>query len=428
MISAEIILDTRRKTKNGYPIKIRVYDSVAYKNGHRCRDYVNLKAYQDSEVLKLTSDLKRRDLDLIRQVEFCNTNNLNLIESLEIIKNGIPEDDIDVEIQMLEKRLELLKQKKGVKNQIGFMEFSDILIKEMSILNKPTFAHETSKKVVKKFISPLDDIAINDITREWLIQFDLYYVKKGLADSTIATYINMIRAVYKEAQKRESLNIKSSNPFLNLRNFQKNKVETELTIEDLTAIKDIHLDDIITKNAIGEFGIKRLADLFVFQFAIGGHDFVDIANLRWSNIINGRVKFKRFKNRFKKSSGEYVDNYLNDFCKNVIDKYGDRSNERIFSFIPDPNTHPKEYRAELSKINKHAYKSVSKNAGIKTNFSSKETRYLFRTIAGNLLIDSLVIMKLQGHTPNGVTFGYQGSLNHEVQDKEHKKILDLVFK
>src|SRR5690606_24071128 len=139
MISAEIILDTRRKTKKGYPIKIRVYDSVAYKNGLKCRDYVNLKVYQDSEVLKLTSDLKRRDLDLIRQVEFCNTNNLNLIESLEIIKNCIPEDYIDIEIEMLEKRLELLKQKKGVKNQIGFMEFSDILIKEMSILNKPTF-------------------------------------------------------------------------------------------------------------------------------------------------------------------------------------------------------------------------------------------------------------------------------------------------
>ena len=224
------------------------------------------------------------------------------------------------------------------------------------------------------------------------------------------------------------MNIKKDNPFSKLRDFKRVKKDNELTVENLIAMRDLQENEINTKSKFGPEWIRKIMDLYLFQFAIGGHDFIDIANLKWSNIKNERIVFKRYKNRFKKYEGEEINNKLSRFALNVIEKYGDKENERIFSFIPDPETDPKKYRYFNTTVNISTFKVIKKLIKTENAFTSKSTRYLFRTEAGNLLIDSYVIMKLQGHTPQGVTFGYQGALNHEVQDKEHQKILNLVFK
>lgn len=424
MITAEIILDKRRKAKKGYPVKIRVYDSISAKNNLNSRAYINLNIYQDNENLKYTSDLKRRELDLIGQVEYCNNNRLNLEESLKVISDGIPYEDIDMEIAILEKKLELLKRKKGIIKESMLIEFIGTLIKEKSIYGRPIRSYSLLIPRIYEFTNN-KDIAINSITKEWLNDFDIYYKTRKLKDTSISTYISLLKSIYKEAQSRESLYVKPDNPFSKLRVFNKDKKSIEVTIDDIIKLHDITLDQF-------KRGDKRrslfISKLVLFQFAIGGHDLIDIAVLEWDNIRDNRIVFKRFKNRFKASQGEYVDNMLNDYAKEFIKEFGDKNSKRIFTMLPDPREDIKKYNNTQVTINTSFYKKIGKLAGIENKITSKTTRYLFRTAAGNLLIDSLVIMKLQGHTPKGVTFGYQGNLNYEVQDKEHQKILDLVFK
>lgn len=426
MIKAELILDTRSKSKNGYPVKIRIYDTLAKtKSPHK---YVNLKVYQNNLDLKLDPFLRRRAADLDNEVNFCNENFYKLDEAVDLIKNGIPPDDIDLEIELLEKKLEILKKKKGIQKGVGFIEFTNTLIAERKIKKIPTDSYTRIIKSVESFITPKLDIPINSITKEWVNDYDLFFKEKKLTDSSIHTYISIIRAIYREAQTRESLNIKSDNPFNKLRNFKKEKIESELTIDDLIKIKNLSINDIKTRSNIGSFGIKRLADIFLFQFAIGGQDMAEIGMLKWSNIKDGRVKIKRHKNRFKKSSGEYIDNKLNDFCLNVIETYGDKQDERVFSFLINPDLEMNRYRNQINKFNKVGFSVLAKTIGSTNTFTTKSTRYLFRTEGGNLLVDSYILMKLQGHSPKGITFGYQGALNYDVQDREHQKILDLVFK
>lgn len=425
MITAEIILDTRRRAKKGYPVKIRVYDNLASKSGaSKFRQYINLNIYQDFDTLKLTSELKRRDLDLSDQVKYCNENLLSLDESIKIITNGVPVDDLDMEIQILEKRLELLRQKKGIVKEIGLIEFTTVLLNERRVHKKPTRSFTALIDRINEF-NGNKDIPLNSINKEWINALDLYYKDKGLKDTSIYTYVALIKAVYKEAQTRESLNVKQDNPFRSLRVFQRDKKETTLKVEDLSALINIKADDIKRGN---KERYLFFAGLFPFQFAIGGHDLIDVAVMKWGNISKGRIKFKRYKNRFKASKGEEVDNMLNDYALNFIERFGDKNSERIFTQLPDPVTEFEKYRSAQININSKTIPKLSEIIKLKDKFSTKSTRYLFRTSAGNLLIDSYVIMKLQGHTPKGVTFGYQGALNYEVQDREHKKILDLVFK
>lgn len=65
------------------------------------------------------------------------------------------------------------------------------------------------KKYVKDYI--IEDEPINNIDYEWINGFKLF---KKNAPVGINSYLKAIRAVYKEAQRRPSLNVKSDNPFL----------------------------------------------------------------------------------------------------------------------------------------------------------------------------------------------------------------------
>lgn len=72
MISASIIVDTRRKTKNGYPIKIRIHDQI---HAHR---YINLKVYQIEKILIRTPIVVQREFQLNQELEYCNKNKLDI--------------------------------------------------------------------------------------------------------------------------------------------------------------------------------------------------------------------------------------------------------------------------------------------------------------------------------------------------------------
>lgn len=423
MIKAELILDTRTKSKKGHPVKIRVYCDI-----EKTHKYIALKIYQNELELKLDSDLRKRSSQLDEEVKFCNDNFYKINDALDVIKNGVPISDLELEIELLEKKLEILKKKRANFSGIGFIHFTKQLIEERKIHGRKSMTYYNTYKSVERFIQPNTDILINTITREWLQQFDLFYAKKGLKDSSIKSYIGIIKAIFNEAQSRESLNIKKENPFVKLRAYKNEKKSTELTIDDLIKIKNFSIEGLKEPSSnLSLSEIKYIADLFLFQFAIGGHDLADIATLKWQNIKDNRIVFKRYKNRYKKSEGEEISVLLNNFCFETIEKYGDKSSNRIFTLIPNPENDPIKYQKFNVILNRTIYRLIRKYAKIDNSFTSKSTRYLFRTTAGNLLINDLIIMKLQGHTPQGISFGYQGAINYNVQDKEHQKILNLVF-
>lgn len=428
MITAEIIIDLRRKTKKGYPLKIRIYDTLENKSSpHK---YIPLKLYQEGPEIVYNSFLKRRSLDLEKEIEYCNNNFLRINEAYNIILNGIPINDIEGEIQLLEFKLQSLYNKSGRNNQKGFIEFTKELIKERERLKIDTKAYNTLINIISILIEPKEDFAINDITKEFLRELEIKMIDRGNSARTIKTYFTYLSAIYTEAQSRESLNIKKSNPFYVIKVYNKNKVEYNVSTDDLKKLLSIKIEDLSLKHKSKQTTkeqLKRDIDIFLFQFAIGGHDLIDIANLQWNNIKDSRLIFQRTKNRNKTKPIE-VDVMLSDFALSIINKYGDKTKERIFSFIPDPNIHYESYHNYLTSLNKSKYKQISKQLKLETELKTKAPRYIFRTIAGNELIDSYVIMKIQGHKPQGMTFGYQGALNYEVQDREHQKILDLVFK
>lgn len=417
MITAEIILDTRRKTKKGFPIKIRVYDTLIKKH-----DYVSLKLYQNEESLKSDNLIKQREFELIKELEFVNSRNMSLTESLNIFQNGIPLNDIEKRILELEAELSKLKSQL---NPTMLFEFTEKYLNEKRQRKEMIRLHEAVLNRFKLFIHPREDIAINDLTYELLNDFQVHLTNEISLNSS-KSYIKKFNNIFREAQKRENLNIKLKNPFSDLKKI--NTVEKDDKTISLESLKKVLNLDIFNEIKILPQIKQRAVDLFLFQFAIGGHDLVDLANLKWSNIKDDRIIFKRHKNRSHNNGGVLVNNKLFPIALNVIEKYGTKENERVFSFIPLPDYETKNHEYLCFNISyNNNLKSIQNHLQLTDKLLSKRARYTFNTIAGNLLINRDIIEEIQGHTQSSISHGYYGGTFNDIKDAEHLKVIEAVF-
>ncbi|WP_313376337.1 phage integrase SAM-like domain-containing protein, partial [Chishuiella sp.] len=308
-MKADIILDTRRITKKGYPVKIRVHDVRLLKIQKTPHLYIKTNIYQNSQVLKMSPELKKRDFELSKQLDYCVSNNLTIEDSIEIIENGIPKTDLQKRYFEL---LAELNEIKGKINNTGIFEFFNIY-KEEKIKRKENLnVHENTIKHFKIFLKEsldLDEIPLNEITYKVVNDYQIYLINKKLSGTTVNVYIEKLSNIFSESQKREELGIKDKSPFTQLKRVStKDKIKNkDLSIENLIEFKNLNFSD-WKRIKIEQY--QFIQDLFLFQFAIGGHDLVDIALLKWDNIINNRIVFQRFKNNKLGNGGPVVNNFL----------------------------------------------------------------------------------------------------------------------
>ncbi|PHS08952.1 MAG: hypothetical protein COA88_05455 [Kordia sp.] len=420
-IKGKIILDTRRATEEGYPLKIRVYDSVIKKH-----KYVSLFWYSDihhwengllkshPDFRRLNGKLNKRAFALQEEIEYCNKQKLNLTNALKLIEAGL--EDKELEIFFLKQRLKELEGNYSAK----LIDFYDVRIKEKIDFKEDVRPFELTKKQIQDFT--LQDIAINEVTYEWLNEFILYKKREGTGEAGIMYYLKNIRIIYKEAQRRESLGIKTDNPFLGLIKTVSRKSEiVSLEDEDFKKLLNIE-NSVITSKAYIK-STNELVNIWLFQFFVGGHDLADIANLTWTKLKNNRITFKRHKNRRKRNGGATVDVKLFPKALDIIEKYGTKKEVRIFGFIPEVETTEYEYfRQNASR----RLKLISKKLELTDTIKTKSPRYLFRTRSGQLLIDTHIMELIQGHKSQGVSFNYQGEISYEIQDREHEKVISFL--
>ncbi|MBL4724653.1 MAG: hypothetical protein JKY73_04585 [Lutibacter sp.] len=112
------------------------------------------------------------------------------------------------------------------------------------------------------------------------------FKKKG--DAGIMVYLRTLRALYEEAQSRDSFDVKKGNPFLKLIKTILLLLELNSSLSILKILRNYTPKE--STNNINVFKMQRVIAVFLFQFAIGGYDFTDVANLHWRNIKSGHLK------------------------------------------------------------------------------------------------------------------------------------------
>ena len=394
MLQASIIIDTKRKTKKGFPVKAQIYCTIEH-----IRKYISLKIYQASKS-HIPPEAQSELVKLYMRIE--PIKDLPLSQAWPLLQQ-------ESELEILAMKLKLSK----LRAVVLFIPFAEKMILERKGQNMATQAFKDAIREVRAFAG--ESLGMNDITYRWVKDYKLHKIQSGTNEGGISYYLRTIRQIYNEAI-REDIGVIDTKPF---KGMIKTSASAEhsmksWSMEDLGKLRSFDHPNATDRAKENQ---KRAIDMFFFQLAIGGHDLIDIAALTWDNIQGGRLVFKRYKNRSKASGGRTVNVMLNVYAQDIIKRHGDSGAKQIFPFWGDPYKGTFKYRLQYDTL-----KRISAQIRVKTPFSTKTPRYIFRSLAGELLVHDIIIESIQGHRPSTISRGYQTQISFDVQDGEHERI------
>jgi site-specific recombinase XerD len=333
---------------------------------------------------------------------------------LQSIKKGI-----ETELRQLEELIGLLEMKSDytvdeladlyTSNSFnGFLfPFVDYIVKNLKENNRRKTAsiYITAKTSLERFLCG-QDILLDKIDNELMQRYETYLKNTGVMKNTTSCYMRALRSIYNQAVKR-GLTIQK-NPFANI--FTRiDKTEKRAVNEDvIVRIKNRDL------SSHPELALAR--DLFMFSFYMRGISFIDMANLRKSNVKNGYIVYARSKTK------QMLTVKIEDCMQKIISKYESQTIDDYL--LPVYTVQNRDNTSQLRNHNKRL-KRISDLLGLEKSLSSYVTRHAWATLALRKGVPVEVISESMGHENETTTRIYLASLDQLVVDEANAKIIRL---
>ena len=398
-VSTSIILDTRRKLKDGkFPVKLR----VTYQRKQKYYPVINDKgeafAYTESNYEKVR-DPKARGSN---KDDFMSLNDIekratDAIEKLPVFS-----------FETFEKRFLSGSSKDDVFG--AFRQQIDILKNEGRAGTASSY--ECAYRSLSDF-TPSKSLHFSAITVDFLKQYEKWMVESGKSLTTVGMYLRALRAIYNDA-------IASGDAYSELYPFGKRKYQIPA---GQNIKKALVLDDIekIFNYEPAHDGEAKARDLFIFSYLCNGINIKDIARLKYSNIAGSQITFIRAKTeRTSRQNLKPVVAVLTEEAQQIIDRWGIRpknSDEYVFPILTKGLT-PEE---ELAKV-RYATKAINKYikrialaVGIDKNVSTYTARHSYSTILKRSGASIEYISESLGHNNLKTTESYLDSFEDDVK-------------
>ena len=165
-------------------------------------------------------------------------------------------------------------------------------------------------------------------------------------------------------------------------------------------------------------------DIFLFSYFSAGINFKDIATLRYSDLIDGRIYYRRHK------TGKEMNCRLMPQAQEIIDKYSrDDATEDDYIFpILDCKKHKSEQQIfnrlhkVLVRINREL-KEWSKRLGLRTSLTTYVARHTYATVLKRSGVNIAIISESLGHSDLSTTQIYLDSFENSQIDEAMKNLL-----
>jgi integrase len=162
--------------------------------------------------------------------------------------------------------------------------------------------------------------------------------------------------------------------------------------------------------------LELTRDLFMFSFYMRGISFVDMANLRKSNVQNGYITYIRSKTK------QQLSVRLEPCMQEIIDRYRSRTIDDYL--LPVFTPHNRSHTSQLRTYNKRL-KRISEMLGLEKPLSSYVARHSWATIALRKEVPIEVISEGMGHENETTTRIYLASIGQSAVDEANMKIIGL---
>jgi len=295
----------------------------------------------------------------------------------------------------------------------SFYKFASDLEKDLRKANRlgtaDSYKHATS--ALKKF-SKNRDVKINEVNYDFLKKFETHHLsKKSNCVNGLASYMRTIRAIYNKGIKAKLIG-KEAYPF------EEYKIRTTPTAK--RAIDNNYVKEILELKLEKDTWPFHYRNYFLISYILFGMSFIDMAFLKISNIVNGRVKFQR-----KKTSRSY-DIKITEQLKKILDFYMDGKSEDdfILPIISAENleTQYKQVKGARKRYNR-GLKRIAERCGIEDNLTSYVSRHSFATHAMLKDVPLQAISAMLGHKKLNTTQIYLKSLPTNILDTYQEQLI-----
>ncbi len=403
MISSVIIsLDTRRAKKDSsYPIIFRLSHinktlpiSSGYSVPKKFWDIRNRKirsGYKGFENVALVNNFlekeKARYIDILTRLN--DNQQLSSLSINEIKDKLVSKNKLESFFDYTEKLITVLFEEKRVGNALSYAN---------------------TLREVKKYRKN-KDFFFTELNYNFLKQLEANHLSKGLSPNGLAVYMRTIRAIYNKAIK-DNVAEKENYPF------EKYTIKTTPTKKRAISMEAINkIVNLSYESCSPLFDVRNI---FLMSFYLMGAPFVDLAFLKLSNIVDGRVQYKRQK------TGKFYDIKITDNLRPIIDYYvqGKAIDDFLLPFVKRTslNDRYKDVMWARKRYNTRL-KEIAKDAGIEVNLTSYVSRHSFASIANNMAIPLTAISEMLGHQKLTTTQVYLANLQKDTIDKYNEQII-----
>jgi len=326
--------------------------------------------------------------------------------ALSII-NEFVEDNFDFTLNQFESKF------RGFKNKtITVKKYLNILIDKKEDLGKYGPAEPFRNLKSALFKHAKSSIMFKDIDYEFLVDFENYLRRQGNTDGGIAFKMRHLRIIFNRAINEDIVD-RSAYPF---RKYKISKLKSEpnkiaLNLNELRRFKDVDLT--------GHMNLLKSHMLFMFSFYCRGINWVDMMELKWTDIYDGKIHYIR-----KKTKQSFVIE-ITDSLKRILDYFKNNYPSRTYVF---PILLKEGLTAKQKKDrNKKAIKAfntdlreIASFADISKHITSYVARHTYATYLYNEGKSIEIISASMGHSSVLVTMSYLKEFEDSVLDEANR--------
>ena len=297
----------------------------------------------------------------------------------------------------------------------SFFEFGNSVVEDLKAAHRyGTARHYKGILSVLKTFNKGKDLKFNEVNYSFIKRFEKYHLAKGNSWNGLSTYLRGLRALFNKGIKAGLIE-KEAYPFMNYTIRQIPTEKRALEIVDIRKILELEIPE--------DQALFRYRNYFICSFFLYGMNFTDMAYLQVSNIVNGRIKFRR------KKTGKLYDIKITEQLTEILNIYleGKKMNDYIFPVIKreNPAKQEREINWERQRYNR-GLKKIQELCGIEQKLTTYVSRHSFATQAMLHNIPLEAISAMLGHSKLNTTQIYLKSLPTTILDDYNEKLIKAI--
>ena len=407
--SAKVVLRTQRKLiDNRYPIKLRItYNRKSQYYSLPLNIHDSLSASRD-EWDSIQSGSTRRNLkEHKRKIVAYEERAEEILKSWH--STGKPFTFDNFKLEFFNKR-----------ESRTLADLFDGVIQSLTTENRigTANAYENAKTSVMDFAGN-KSIQLYDVDERFLIRYENWMRSRDRSVSTIGMYLRALKRIINTAIKEGYMD-------KDLYPFQSYKIPTAKTRK--RALSKADIQKLANHTTIRNSAIWEAQQYFILSYLLQGINFTDLAYLRNSNLVAGRLNYIRRKTRLMAKETKTISIKVTPAIEKIVNalRSNDSSPDEYLFPILGKNMDPEAEKKRIKQFTKNTNKWLRKIAGeieIEPDITTYYARHTYATVLKRSGAPVALIQEALNHHRITTTETYLDSFENEALDKANEELL-----